>query len=139
MADYTTKVWSDGTSGGTPLSAAALNDLESRIDTGFSSLAGGPGSGTVTAVNAVAPDGTGNVELVAGDVGARADDWAPTVADLPGGVTLSVYKTAGTWPARPTARADITVHWHGADPPPSIVSSGTGGMRDNVDLHFVTP
>lgn len=66
--------------------------------------------------------------------------WASTdpIAALPAGATLTVIKS-GTWPARPTSRADIIVQWKGADPSPSIVSSGTGGMLDNVDIRLVTP
>jgi hypothetical protein len=61
------------------------------------------------------------------------------LADMPAGVTLTVAKAAGAWPARPTARADIIVMWKGPDPSPSIVVSGTGGMLDGVDLRLVTP
>jgi hypothetical protein len=59
-------------------------------------------------------------------------------ADLPAGTTLTVIKD-GTWPARPTSRADIIVAWKGADPSPAIVTSGTGGMLDEVDYRLVTP
>jgi hypothetical protein len=57
---------------------------------------------------------------------------------LPAGATLTVIKSGGGWPARPTSRADIIVQWKGADPSPSIVSSGTGGMLDNVDIRLIT-
>lgn len=60
-------------------------------------------------------------------------------ADLPAGTTVTVFKAAGVWPARPTSRSDIEVIWKGADPDPAIVSSGTGGMLDGVDTRFVTP
>ena len=58
---------------------------------------------------------------------------------LPAGATLTVAKAAGVWPARPTARNDIIVQWKGPDPSPSLVSSGTGGMMNNVDLRMITP
>jgi len=58
---------------------------------------------------------------------------------LPAGATLTVAKSAGVWPARPTSRSDIIVQWKGPDPSPSIVSSGTGGMLDNVDIRMITP
>lgn len=61
------------------------------------------------------------------------------IALLPAGSTITVQKSGSTWPARPTARTDITVQWKGADPSPAIVASGTGGMLDNVDVRFVTP
>ena len=63
---------------------------------------------------------------------------------LPSGSTITVVKTSGTWPARPTSRGDIVVQWKGADPSPSVVTSGTGGMRDQTggalgDIRLVTP
>lgn len=57
---------------------------------------------------------------------------------IPAGSTITVIKTT-SWPARPTARADIIVAWKGPDPSPSVVSSGTGGMRDGIDYRLVTP
>lgn len=83
-----------------------------------------------------------------------------TLSLLPAGSTLTVAKdaTTGFWPAsynadgtpnytggsasagvRPTSRSDVIVIWKGPDPSPGIVSSGTGGMLDNVDMRFVTP
>jgi hypothetical protein len=55
------------------------------------------------------------------------------VSLMPAGTNITVFKSGGTWPARPTSRTDIVVVWNGADPSPSIVTSGTGGMLDNVD------
>lgn len=40
---------------------------------------------------------------------------------------------------RPTSSSLITVFWKGPDPAPAIVSSGTGGMLNNVDVRIVTP
>lgn len=56
--------------------------------------------------------------------------------DLPAGSILYVVKVGTSWPARPTARTDIRVIWIGADPDPTIVSSGTGGAL-NGDLRWV--
>ena len=64
---------------------------------------------------------------------------AVSYATLPAWTTLTVFKSGSNWPARPTSRADIVVQWRGPDPSPSIVSSGTGGMLDNVDIRLVTP
>lgn len=69
---------------------------------------------------------------------AKAGNYTPPIADLPAGTTLTVQKTGFTWPARPTSRADVIVQWKGADPSPPIVSTGTGGMLDNVDYRLVT-
>lgn len=60
-----------------------------------------------------------------------------TLANLPAGVALMVAKASGTWPARPTTRADLFCIWVGPVPAPAIVSSGTGGMYPN-DLHIST-
>lgn len=61
-----------------------------------------------------------------------------SINTIPAGSTLTVDKSsAGVWPARPTARTDVIVRWRGADPSPAIVSSGTGGMIDNVDERVV--
>ena len=64
---------------------------------------------------------------------------APTLANIPSGSTITVAYTGSSWPARPTSRTDIIVQWKGPDPSPPIVSSGMGGMLDNVDIRFVTP
>lgn len=74
------------------------------------------------------------------------------------GTTLTVKKdvVTGFWPAswtsdgapvytggsasagvRPTDREDIVVWWKGPDPAPAIVSSGTGGMLEDVDIRAV--
>lgn len=53
---------------------------------------------------------------------------AVTVANLPAGSVLYArYITASsTWPARPTSRSDIMVHWIGGDEshPPSAAING---------------
>ncbi len=107
--------------------------------------AGGGGGGTVGSASDVALNNPsdGQVFTSDGTIGkwknATATGGLPTHANLPAGTTLTVSKSSGTWPARPTSRSDITVQWKGPDPSPSIVSSGTGGMLDNVDIRFVTP
>lgn len=61
-----------------------------------------------------------------------------TVETMPAGATITVQKnTDGSWPARPTARADVFVQWKGPDPGPAIVSAGTGGMRSGIDWRLV--
>jgi hypothetical protein len=64
--------------------------------------------------------------------------YAPTLEDALPGLVIAVRKSSGAWPARPTARPDIVVHWIGADPDPVIVTSGTGGALDGVDIRVVT-
>lgn len=53
---------------------------------------------------------------------------AVTIADLPAGSVLYARydTTSSTWPARPTARTDIMVHWVGGDdttPPPGALAN----------------
>jgi len=71
--------------------------------------------------------------------GGSSSSSAVNIAGLPAGSVVAVRKVDGVWPARPTARADIVVHWVGADPDPVIVASGTGGALDNVDVRIVAP
>lgn len=57
---------------------------------------------------------------------AKAGNWVPGYADLPAGSTISVFNNAGTWPARPTTRTDISVRWVGGTVAPPI--GGTGAV-----------
>lgn len=82
------------------------------------------------------------------------------VANLAPGDTLTVRKdpTTGFWPAsydtngsavytggsasagvRPTARSDIFIHWKGWQPFPPTVTTGSGGVRDNLDMKIEIP
>lgn len=74
-------------------------------------------------------DGKGTSNLAIGTTGstAKAGNYAPTVADIPAGSTLTV-KFSSTWPARPTARTDVTVFWVGSATVPSGALAG--------DVHF---
>lgn len=106
---YVQQAWTDGAAGGTPITAERLGHIE---------------------------EGIGDVD---DRVSALEAGGSTSYATLPAGTTLTVVKTGSTWPARPTSRADLIVQWKGADPSPGIVSSGTGGMLDGVDVRFVTP
>lgn len=59
-------------------------------------------------------------------------------ASLPPGTQLRVFKVSGTWPARPTARADLPTTWEGPAPAPPVVGSGTGGMLANDSFDLTT-
>lgn len=61
---------------------------------------------------------------------------AVPVADLPAGSTVVVRKTGSSWPARPTTRSDIVCIWVGADPDPAIITTGTSGALNNVDIRM---
>jgi hypothetical protein len=57
-----------------------------------------------------------------------------TIANAPAGAVFSAYKSGSAWPARPSSRTDITIFWIGVAPAPAIVTSGTGGMLQDVDV-----
>lgn len=60
-----------------------------------------------------------------------------TYDQLPANTIVAIPQNAdGTWPDRYSARTDLIFAWMGTDPWPPIVSSGTGGMLDNVDLKW---
>lgn len=130
----------------------AINELQTALATLV------PVNGPVITVNELAPDGTGNVVLNFSDVGAKADDYAPSYADLVTGTTLTVDKdpTTGFWPAswdasgnpiftsgaidqgtRPTANPLVTIRWRGPEPSPASVNSGTGGMLRGKDERVI--
>lgn len=58
------------------------------------------------------------------------------IDDLPAGSSIVVRKTGASWPARPTSRTDIIVIWVGLDPDPAIITSGTAGAMNNVDVRM---
>jgi hypothetical protein len=99
---------------------------------------GVPGIGSTGPAGPAGPQGIQGVKGDQGDVGPAGPAGSSSVATLPAGATITVAKTS-TWPVRPTSRADITVMWKGPDPGPPIVTSGTGGMRDGIDIRLVTP
>lgn len=54
------------------------------------------------------------------------------------GTLLVVKKVGSSWPLRPTSLSTVVVAWQGSPPFPPIVASGTGGMRDNIDVVWRT-
>lgn len=48
--------------------------------------------------------------------GKKASTYTPPIADLPAGTMLAARWTGVAWPARPTARTDLVVHWLSSDP-----------------------
>lgn len=115
-------------------------------------------TGTALAASDVSAVATSAVAAASGVASLDASVHLP-LAQVAAGATLTVAKdvTTGFWPAsyaangtpvytsgsastgvRPTSRADVYVIWKGADPSPAIVASGTAGMRDNLDMRFVT-
>ncbi len=106
---------------------------------------GGGGGGSLSGDSDVALSSPANNQVLTYNSGtakwtnAASQGGSPTYANAPAGSTFTVLKSGGTWPARPTSRTDVVVQWKGADPSPAIVSSGTGGMLDNVDIRMVTP
>lgn len=114
-----------------PISSAATTALALKAP-----IASPTFTGTVAGITK-SMVGLGNVDNVADASKAFSASQITSgtfpISLMPAGTTLTVRKSGGTWPARPTSRTDITVIWVGADPSPSIVASGTTGMIDNVD------
>lgn len=103
---------------------------------------GGGGGGSLSSQSDVVMSNPSDNQVLSYDSGTQKWINSSTpigYADLPAGVTITVFKSAGVWPARPTARTDLVVAWRGPDPAPAIITSGTGGMLENVDKHEVTP
>lgn len=134
-----------------PVSTAVQAALNAKADeaitiTGATSLTGGGDLSVNRTLSLVNDSATPGISKYYGTNGSGVKGYfdvtggsSPTYANLPAGTTLTILKTSGTWPARPTSRTDIVVQWKGPDPSPAIVSSGTGGMLDNVDIRIITP
>lgn len=69
----------------------------------------------------------------------QTDEWVITQSEPAGtGAPVMYVLKSGTWPARPTDSATVMVIWVGPGTEPTIVSSGTDGMRDNLDICITT-
>jgi hypothetical protein len=164
---YIPEGWADGIAGGTPLQAARLVYMENGIQAAAAtadnaqstaSIANTAVANALSVANAAQSTANANASAITTKADTTYVDTqdnalggritvlearpltTPTLDNLPAGTTITVAKDATTgWPARPTSRTDIVVAWKGQDPSPAIVSSGTGGMLNNVDIRFVTP
>ena len=124
---------------GTSGPAGATGATGAQGPSGSSGSAGASGAtGATGAIGPGVPTGGTTGQILAKTSNANYDTgWiaAPsgggggpiTIADLPAGSVLFARYNTGTstWPARPTARTDIMVHWIGASestPPPEAVN-----------------
>lgn len=104
---YTPKVWADGSGGGTPITAAELNRMETGIedaDTRLDALALSTQESLDTKKNI-------------GDT--------TSLAELPAGATFTRRYASGAWPLRGSNRSDIICIWVSAtagviDPPERV-------------------
>ena len=120
---------------GQPNGVAGLNSNGDVVDSTGTPVTGGTGGG----LPGVTVTGTPVADQVLTATSASAATWkTPAVASLPAGSTLTVLKAAGAWPARPTSRTDIVVQWKGPTPAPAIITTGTGGALNNVDVLMIT-
>lgn len=144
---------------------AALDDIDAKVEIG-GDLSGAAATPTVAKVRGVAVSATapsaGQVLVATSPTAAQWQGAASSIAiaGMPPGSVIAVRKDSvtGFWPAswdsaglpvytggsasagvRPTSRGDICVQWIGQSPHPPIVSSGTAGCRDGVDLRTVLP
>lgn len=108
--------------------AGATGPSGSVGSTGAQGLAGVgvPAGGTTGQILAKASNTNHDTEWIAAPSGGGGGGPI-TIADLPAGSVLFARYNTGTstWPARPTARTDIMVHWIGANestPPPAAVN-----------------
>lgn len=134
-------LWKDGQNGGTPLTADALNHIEDGLVTAAGAVDAPRAIASITGLQGVLDNKVNVGDIDIADVNGLTAALA-TKADassILAGTTLTVQKNGTVWPARPTARTDVTVIWKGAEPSPPIVASGTGGMLDNVDSRWITP
>jgi hypothetical protein len=142
---------------GTGLSGGGDISTNRTISASFGTTSGTIAQGNDSRITG--SEQTANKNAASGYAGLDSSSHIALTA-LPAGSTLTVQKdtVTGFWPAsynangtpnysggsggagiRPTSRGDVMVIWKGPDPSPGIVSSGTGGMLDNVDMRFVTP
>lgn len=106
---------------------------------------GGGGSGSIASSSDVTLQSLTNNDLLS--YNSTTGKWqnkavgtgSYTISNAPAGAMFSVYKSAGTWPSRPTSRSDITVFWIGTAAAPSIITSGTSGMLQDVDVWIEQP
>jgi hypothetical protein len=111
-----------------------------RQANGISIVPDDPGDTITIGLTAIATSQVTNLDTTLADLQDQINSKADSgTAGMAPGSVLVVRKAAGVWPARPTTRSDIICFWIGADPPPSIITTGTGGMLDNVDVRMVTP
>lgn len=103
----------------------AAADISDASTTGQTVLKAANAAAARTAIGA----GTSNLALGTTNLTAKAGNYTPPVADLPGGVVMyNLFSTVSGWPARPTSRSDIVVFWLGgtstADDPTSSMLDG---------------
>ena len=100
----------------------------------------GGGSGSIAGSSDVALSSPANDQVLTYDstsakwvnkAAAGGTGGSVTIADLPAGSVVYARYNTGTssWPARPTSRTDIMVHWVGGDD-----STPPSGAIANVDI-----
>lgn len=130
--------------GTTPINFSALPVLESvtlpldatgaQLKIWMDSIRSYAASANTNSVNALGQAAALNTRVTALEAGGGGGGGGTV---YPG--TLVVVNKIGTsWPARPTASADVVVAWRGTTPAPPIVSSGVNGMRNNIDVFWRT-
>lgn len=132
--------------------ASTISDLSEAIDDRVGALVANG-----TGISAVYDDGTGTLTISTSALLPTAGGFlAPAAMNPLMPIIVRKDLTTGFWPTsysadgtpsytgganntglRPTSRSDICVIWAGAAPQPPIVSSGTAGMRDNIDRIWI--
>ena len=133
---YSKQTWTDGSGGGTPLSAARLTVMENGIEAADLHVRPGAGSpeGTIVAPVGELWTNTTDGVLFTKQTGTGNTGWvvvtstttglaSVTVADLPAGSVLNVAESGGAY-TRPTARTDLTVIFTGVSDPGAAALDG---------------
>ena len=89
---------------------STITDLQTALDNLTATLSSKVNSTRTVAGKPLSAD----VTLNAGDVGARADTWTPSIGDMPAGAVAFIKQNSGgTWPARTTVLTGVMVLWIG--------------------------
>ena len=149
---------------GKPISTAQAAAINAKASVAGGDLAGTGSAPVVAKVRGVlvgtTPPSAGQVLRASSPTDASWATLVLTAASLPPLSKMFVLKdpATGFWPTsydanglpvytggsasagvRPTARADIQVEWIGQAPHPPIVTTGTAGVRDGIDVRSVLP
>jgi hypothetical protein len=94
---------------------------------------------SVAAQNATVAALSAQVTALAAAVGSGGGVTSINWNNVPANSVGVVIKAGSSWPARPTDRTDVSFLFIGASPFPSVITSGTAGYYDGVDVILEKP
>jgi hypothetical protein len=119
------------------IAAGAVAALALTTANSATGIANSAASSAAAAQTAAAASAAAAAAAVAGGGGAGGFTWANAPANALGIVIKN--EGAGTWPARPSARTDISFMFLGTSPGPAVITSGTAGYYAGVDVILEKP